>query len=240
MKRIDVGALRESKIRSINKGKFRNKFIKCDTKGLEVIARLEENQERLTRPLYNLPDGIIYGSAKTPFAISTPYLYGYKTLRDCLFQKREFDKDRVAQNVTTIIQEYENLGMNYYDLHHDNFMIDRLGKFKVVDVDGADLHISPGLKMITINNLWDLLFEMYLYHFYPNYPLCLNSTLNYDELYEYFTKEFIEYLDGVIRDDKEILTVDPKIYLPELEDKDKIHTLSKKLEDRFNTYKLKK
>lgn len=240
MKKVNVGALSEGKMRLMNKGRFRGRFIKCDTKGLGVIEKLEENKDKISMPLYNIPSDLYYGCSKTPFAIGSPFLYGYRTLNDYLKMKRDFDKDKVASNIATIVNEYESLGMNYFDLHHNNFMLNRSGRFKVVDTDGADLQITPGVKMTTINNFWDLILEMYLYHFYPDYPLSLNTTYEYEKLADYFTPEFIEYLDGVIRDDPQILTVKPEIYLPEFKDEEKIITLSKKLEDQFVTYKGRK
>ena len=167
-------------------------------------------------------------------------MYGYKTLNEVLKSKQFIDKDKVASNIVTIVNEYESLGMNYFDLHDKNFMLNKSGSMKVVDVDGADLHISPGVKMNTICNLWDILIEMYLYHFYPEYPLCVSSIYGFPNIDEYFSKEFIEYLDAVIRDDYESLSVNPEIYLPEFHDKEKIQTLSKKLEDKFVTYQGKK
>lgn len=240
MKNVNVGALREGKLRLMNKGRFRNRFIKCDTKGLDVIKVLEGNLDKISTPLYNLPIELIHGTAKTPFAVAYPYLYGYKTLNDVLKRKINFNKDKVADNIVTIVNEYESLGMNYFDLHDKNFMLDSRGKLKVVDVDGADLHTSEGLRMNTICNFWDLIIEMYLYHFYPEYPLCVSSTYGYEFIEDYFSKEFIEYLDAVIRDDYECLSVNPGIYLPEFHDQEKIQTLSKKLEDKFVTYKTEK
>lgn len=230
MKRTTVGFLREVKMFFKLNGRYFNHFFKYDPDSLDILEQIIANESKLTQELYSLPTELLYNRNNEYIAYLTKLLKGYHTIYDYIKLQKSYDKDMVARNVATVVSEFENIGLNYYDIHDENFMIDEKGNFKVVDVDGADTLLTPQAKIDRINNFWDFIFEIYLFEFYPEHPVRLNYVYMFEDSDIYFSKEFLEYIDGVIRDDSCILTVEPEIYLPEFSDKEKVNELSKRLE----------
>lgn len=177
-----------------------------------------------------MPYELLYNKKGEYVGFYSEVLKRFRTLYDYIRLGDTYDKDMIASSIWTAVEEFERIGLNYYDIHDENFMIGDNGEFKVVDVDGADQILTDSARIDKINNYWDLIFEMYLFSFYPEHPVRLNCVWLFEEADTYFTHEFLEYLDGVIRDDRDILTVSPKIYLPELYDTEKISEFSKRLE----------
>lgn len=230
MKRTTVSYLREAKMSLRLNGRYFNKFFKYDPESLDILERIIANESKLTQELYSLPIELLYNRKNEYIAYLTYLLKGYRTIYDYIRLQDSYDKDMVARNVATVVNEFESIGLNYYDIHDENFMIDDNGNFKVVDVDGADMILTPQAKIDRINNFWDFIFEMYLFEFYPEHPVRLNYVYMFEESDTYLSREFLEYIDGVIRDDSCILTVKPEIYLPEFYDKEKVNEFSKRLE----------
>ena len=230
MKRSTISKVTEARMSLRLYGRHFNKFFKYAPDSVCVIDRLNSDSDKLSLDLYSLPEELLYNSNGKFVAYYSKYLNGYRTLYELIKTHKEFDSHMVAINILKIVDELKSIGLNYFDLHDENFMIDKKGNFKVIDVDGCDFDLTEYSRTMTINNLWDLLFEIYLFQFYPEHPLRLSCVYSFPELDTYFSREFIDYIDCVIRDDRDILSVSPSIYLPEFEDVEKVKELSKRIE----------
>ena len=230
MEKRTIYKVTEAKMSFRLNGRHMNKFFKYAPDSVSVVDRLSKNLDSFSLDLYSLPEELLYNSDGKFVAYYSKYLNGYRTLYELMKMGRDIDGLMVAKNVIKIVDELKSIGLNYFDLHDENFMIDKKGNFKVIDVDGCDFDLTEYSRTMTINNLWDLLFEVNLFQFNLNYPMKANCVWLFEELDTYFSDEFIEYIDCVIRDDKDILNVEPSIFIPEFEDRDKIKELSKRLE----------
>lgn len=216
-------------------GTYYKKFYKYSPDGLNNILLIDKNKEFLSSDLYSLPEELIFGKDGHLVSYLTKYLKNYRTIHDYLRLSFDFDKRFVADNVLKIVKELENIGLNFYDIHDQNFMIDDNGGFKVVDIDGVEVLIDDEQRMYTLNNYWDLVLEMFLFNKNLSNQFRLSLFCLFEELDTYFSEEFIEYMEGVFRDDYDTLSIDPAIYLPEFDDKEKVLELSSRLED-FRNY----
>ena len=230
MKRTTISRVTEAKMSLRLYGRYFNRFFKYAPDSLSAIKCVDTNLDFLSSELYSLPDELLFNKDNEFVGYYSKYLNGYRTLYECIKGDVPFDKGMVAGNIMRIVEELELIGLNYFDLHDENFMVNKKGEFKVIDVDGVDFDMSSRSKIDRINNLWDLLLEIYLFESNPNHPLRLNSVALFEELDTYFSDEFVEYLDGVLRDDWDILNVNPRKYLPEFNDEEKVKELSKRIE----------
>ena len=236
MRRTTIGKLKEYNMMLRLYGRYFNKFFKYNPDGEEVMDIIAKNIDQLSLDLYAIPTDMLYSKDGNYVGLLFDYLKGYKTIFDKLREHEEFDKDEVARCVLKTVNEFDAIGLDYYDIHDENFMISDNGDIKVIDIDGAEKIVPGTNKLYTINNLWDFLFEIYLFHFNPDFQYRLNRVWLFEEADTYFSNEFLEYIDGVIRDDRDVLTVSPSIYLPEFYDKEKIDEFSKRLELESRNY----
>ena len=75
---------------------------------------------------------MLYNSNGKFVAYYSKYLNGYRTLYELIKTHKEFDSHMVAINILKIVDGLKSIGLNYFDLHDENFMIDKKGNFKVI------------------------------------------------------------------------------------------------------------
>lgn len=229
MKVVKVNKARETIMSLRTCGVYRGSFYKYNPDSFNILNTILNNKGQISGDLYNLPTKYLYNRDNEFIGYLSKYLKNHSTIYDLIRLNINFDYDSVVANIAKIVMELERLGLNYYDLHDENFMIDSNGDFKTIDIEGAEILVDDKGKMFTINNFWDLVFEIYLFRFNPDHPARLNTFYFFDDITTYFSDEFVEYIDGVIRDDMDVLSVDINKYLMEFKDSEKINELSLRL-----------
>ena len=174
MRRTTIGKLKEYNMMLRLYGRYFNKFFKYNPDGEEAMDIIAKNIDQLSLDLYAIPTDMLYSKDGNYVGLLFDYLKGYKTIFDKLREHEEFDKDEVARSVLKTLNEFDAIGLDYYDIHDENFMISDNGDIKVIDIDGAEKIVPGTNKLYTINNLWDFLFEIYLFHFNPDFQYRLN------------------------------------------------------------------
>ena len=131
MRRTTIGKLKEYNMMLRLYGRYFNKFFKYNPDGEEVMDIIAKNIDQLSLDLYAIPTDMLYSKDGNYVGLLFDYLKGYKTIFDKLREHEEFDKDEVARSVLKTVNEFDSIGLDYYDIHDENFMVNDNGDIKV-------------------------------------------------------------------------------------------------------------
>lgn len=204
---------------------YNGKFYKLiDFVRQENLIYLWRNKDSLTEELYIFPNGF-YETKDGLTVYETDILEKSITLDVAIYLGMLLDTKKISLSLATVLEELESIGLEYYDFHGGNALIDSDFNVKVCDLDSA-LRTPELLREESLKN--DALYQLYGNKI-TNRKLLISfilqlltipedysspaSLLNYDyiinklQILEYFkpeVKEYIEYLNA--RDESALST----------------------------------
>lgn len=136
-------------------------FIEYDTDA-EMISKLQKKQESIK--LTDFPTGVVTLGGKV-IGQEVPFYEG-KTLLEHFQNDDVENPEKIYDVVRAIIDELYDNGIAYFDIHPENFMIDKKGNIHLIDFDAQYIKYEQNIMHeVTITENYNILvnrLEIYL------------------------------------------------------------------------------
>lgn len=209
-----------------------NKFWKKlgNDDNLESIYIIEKNQSRLTEEYYSFIKKI-YMQDNHPMLLESDYLEGFCTLYQAL-KERKINKKKVLLTCRNSIAELKNIGLDFWDLHSENVMINAVDETKFVDLSGA---VSDPQKQdfdFQDFTIMELVLECYLFYDFLGNLRYTETLFQIPNLSYYFSASLMKHLLAVNNLEKGLLSLED--YVDEFEDAEKMEEIRLELSKLYN------
>lgn len=209
-----------------------NKFWKKlrNDDNLESIYIIEKNQSKLTEEYYSFIKKI-YMQDNYPKLFESDYLEGFCTLYQVL-KERKINKKKILLTCRNSIAELKNIGLDFWDLHSKNVMINDIDETKLVDLCGA---VSDPEKQdfdFQDFRMTELVLECYLFYDFLGDLRYTETLLQVSDLSYYFSNSLMKHLMAVNKFEKGLLSLED--YIDEFEDEEKMEEIRLELSKLYN------
>lgn len=187
-----------------------------------TIELMEKNKDKLKEEYYAFVNRTYYDEFREKQAIGSDFYSEYQTFYEYFVQGNK-EKDKVILKVLEAVTDLISLGIDYWDLHSFNVLVNKESDIKLVDLDGAKVRKAKINDVLY--NFIDLIVESY---FFFDLKGSVNSTMcNFGVnlyssvcLQKYYSPKFVLLIQGVYKDIS--LIKDVELILKELKDEEKL------------------
>ena len=194
---------------------------------------MEENIEKLTDSYYAYITYLFFDNDEEIQAIGSQFYDDYQPFRS-LYLDPSINKSQIIKEYINAVLELQNIGINFYDIHAENIIVNNESHIRLVDLDetrlaelwnkgeGKELKfIDLMLQSIVFLNVKDSIWSW------------VSSSLILLELENkrILSSSFRDCIEGKNNFDFFISNVD--CYLQELEDKEKVAIIQKELKNKY-------
>lgn len=227
MEKILINAEIEQLLKERNNFEWKQIFIKRvgDAVHFDALEIMENNQEKLKEDYYAFVNRIYHDENEKSIAIGSDYCADYQTLYNYFVQRKK-GNTQVFLECLEAIMDLDNLGLDYWDIHIFNILVNKENHIKLVDLDSTKVRkYNAECRM---SAFMDMIIESYF--FFDMRPSSSASMINFGfnlhslvPLMSYYSPEVIRLIHGTFQNTN--VPKDVEHVLKELEDQEKINDI---------------
>lgn len=164
----------------------------------DSLEIMENNKEKLNEEWYAFVNRVYYDSLDPKIAIGSDYCAEYQTFYEYFVQGGQEKKQVILESIEAV-SALDGLGLDYWDIHPFNVLVNKEGHIKLVDLDSTK--VQKFNKEYRLCGFIDLIIESY---FFFDMKSSVSAKItdfglelrNLIPISQYYSPEFVRLIQG--------------------------------------------
>lgn len=216
-----------------NKFEWNQIFIKRVSHAVhfDSLEIMEKNKEKLREEWYAFVNRVYHDSDEQKIAIGSDFCTKYQTFYEFFTQEKK-GKEQVVLEILEAVSALDTLGLDYWDIHPFNILVNKEGHIKLVDLDSTK--VRKYNEEYRLCGFIDMIIESYFFFDMKGYQSAKITDFGLDlsnlvSLSQYYSPAVVQLIQGKYQNSSILKNVEK--VLKELEDQEKIVEIRKQVKE---------